>query len=144
MPEILVHDSDVYVGYISEFVAEPDSGHALFAVVRFCDVLQHTFGYPNDEALQGHPLYAFGLEFYCFNEIHSSPTVRELASRNESLFPGSAKHYLKYNHWVVTFHDETLEVIAKSIAFLGTVSAKSAHAAILARRPWPVPPENLS
>jgi len=69
------------------------------AVVRFDGVTWHHFGAPGDEALRTHPLYDVGLGFYGFWEVLDSPRMPA----------GSALH-----HWVVTFHDETLEVVAAS------------------------------
>ena len=69
------------------------------AVLRFDGVTWHQFGAPNDEALPTHPLYAVGLGYYGFWEVLDSPRVPV----------GSA-----LRHWAVTFHDETLEVVAAS------------------------------
>ena len=69
------------------------------AVLRFDGVVWHHFGDPSEEALTTHPLYQFGLDFYGFWEVLNSPRV-----------PGGSE----LRHWIVTFHDETLEVIAAS------------------------------
>lgn len=69
------------------------------AVLRFSGVSWHHFGAPNDEALSTHPLYSVGLSFYGFWEVLDSPRV---------LDGGTLRH------WVITFHDETLEVVAAS------------------------------
>jgi len=55
MPAIDSQDVVLFLAYI---VAEPEYQSDLeeFAVVEFSGVLQHTFGYPNEEALGGHPL----------------------------------------------------------------------------------------
>jgi hypothetical protein len=124
MPSISVRDDGLYVAY-----ALPGLGEG-YAIVRFTGVLQHTFGYPNDEALGEHPLYKAGLQFYAFNEVKDSPYVRELATRNARVFPGSEQRYVKWRHWIVTFHDDTLEVIGEGLEFLGVTSADSASAAI--------------
>ena len=129
MPAIQISDSGLFVAYI---VSEPslDGNLENYAVVQFSNVLQHTFGYPNDEALGMHPLYQSGLTFYAFNEVLNSPYVADLANRNEKQFPGSKDHYLKFRHWIVTFHDETLEVIGLSAKVIGSIGATSGAAAI--------------
>lgn len=124
MPSLAVREDGLYVAYALSGLG---SG---YAVVRFSNVLQHIFGYPNDEALGEHPLYKVGLAFYAFNEIKNSPYVRELATRNGRAFPGSEERYLKWRHWIVTFHDETLEVIGEDIEFLGTAAVRTASSAI--------------
>lgn len=124
IPSIVLREEGLYVAY-----AVSGQGQD-YAIVRFRGVLQHTFGYPNDEALGQHPLFKIGLKFYAFNEVVASPYVEDLAKRNEKAFPGRAGRILERRHWVVTFHDETLEVIGEVVEFLGTVSAQSAVAAI--------------
>jgi len=129
MPAIFLRETQLFVAYM---VSEPQSisGNEEYAVVRFDGVCQHTFGYPNDEALGGHPLYSVGLKFYAFNEVLSSPYLGELGTRNAKRFPGTEIHYTSLKHWIVTFHDETLEVIGHSVAFLGVVPAGTAEEAI--------------
>jgi len=128
MPGIVSDGDDLYVAYIvnSSAVSEYEE----FAVVRFSHALQHTFGYPNDEALGGHPLFDDGLAFYAFNLVTESPSLRELGERNARVFPKTEAMYSDFSHWIVTFHDETLEVIAKSANVVGRVEAKNARSAI--------------
>ena len=73
------------------------------AVLRFDGVAWHHFGAPNDEGLHSHPLYPVGLGFYGFCEVLDSPRVPD----------GSA-----LRHWIATFHDETLEVVAASASII--------------------------
>jgi hypothetical protein len=101
-----------------------------FAVVEFTGVLQHIFGYPNDEALGGHPLYSKGLDHYAFNEILDSPYLEELGARNALAFPGTETQFKEFHHWVVTFHDETLEVIGSEATVRGRFIATTAQQAL--------------
>ena len=85
------------------------------ALVRFDNVLLCKVGYPNDEALGAHPLYKSGLSHYAFYLIENSALIDELDKVNESHpchITGSTAE--RFKHWVVTFHDETLEVVAGS------------------------------
>ena len=66
MPAIRVSENRLYVAYLISDAELADEIKKKYAVVRFDGVLQHTFGYPNDEALGGHPLYSAGLRFYEF------------------------------------------------------------------------------
>ena len=52
------------------------------AVVRFDLVRVHRFGYPNSEALQGHPLYKYGLHFYGFHTVDGSPWIADLCRQH--------------------------------------------------------------
>jgi hypothetical protein len=63
-----------------------------FAVLRFDGVIHHHLGPPSEERLREHPLWGHGLDYYSFHKL----PVDDGASR-----------------WIVTFHDETLDVTAR-------------------------------
>ncbi len=67
------------------------------AVLRFTGVESLTLGPPGDERLHEHPLHDAGLQPYSFNVVEDS----DEATAGETA------------HWIVTFRDETLEVIAE-------------------------------
>jgi hypothetical protein len=79
--------------------ASPDHpGFEIYkAVLRFDGVVSHHLGPPSAEKLYKHPLHSFGLEFYQFHEAFNTPALTEHKGKR---------------HWIITFHDETLEVIA--------------------------------
>jgi hypothetical protein len=89
------------------------------AILKFEGMLQYKFGYPSDEALQGHPLYQFGLEHYGFFTVENSPLICAIEKQNECHPLHRPGIYAKFRHWIVTFHDETLEVIALRGNFTG-------------------------
>ena len=128
MPGVMAIGPELYLAYIVG--ANEPSELEDFAVVRFSGVLQHIFGYPNDEALGGHALFKLGLKFYAFNLIEDSPYLRELGERNAKVFPGTESIYEGFRHWIVTLHDQTLEVIARSAEVVGRVEARDALSAI--------------
>jgi hypothetical protein len=68
------------------------------AVVRFRGVRDWTYGYPNDEGLDAHPLHGLGLAHY---EFHVTP----MASHGERA-------------WIATFHDGTFTVYADAVEVL--------------------------
>jgi hypothetical protein len=86
-----------------------------FAVLRFpmCEIVK--FGYPNDEALPGHPLYLKGLTHYGLFEVLDSSWMKTLAEQNLVSFPNPDPSATSGRHFVVTFHDSTLECIAEGI-----------------------------
>ncbi len=55
------------------------------------------FGYPNDEALPGDPLFSLGLKHYDVVEVIDSPWLAEINSRNKICFPNfqgfKARHF---------------------------------------------------
>ena len=90
------------------------------AVLRFDVVLHFRMGHPNDEVLSGHPLYKYGLKHYSFFRVLHSPLIAEIESRNAVHRQHRPGTYSKFNHWIATFHDETLEVVSRVASFLGT------------------------
>jgi len=101
------------------------------AVLHFEVVLYYAMGYPNDEALNAHPLYANGLGFYGFHVVENSPLIANLDRRNQVHERHVAGAYMKrFRHWIITFHDETLEVVARNARFVRT-SEKEPRPAVL-------------
>lgn len=72
-----------------------------------------TFGYPNNEALSGHPLYGRGLNTYGVFDVHNSHWGRRKVEQNRVQFPNT----LDFNsrHLIFTFHDSTFECLCKGI-----------------------------
>jgi hypothetical protein len=105
-------------------------------VLRFDGCLVSKFGYPDDEALPGHPLYERGLGLYRIFEVLNSSWLEEIRQQNLVSFPGATwwpgpspvaeKLRSQFpdrptppdhpRHFVVTFHDETFECLADSVA----------------------------
>ena len=90
------------------------------AILRFEGVLQFRLGYPNDEALQGHPLAKHGMEYYQAYLVENSPLIAEIENQNRVHPAFQVGMYDRFRHWVVTFHDEILEVVALRAAVVGT------------------------
>jgi hypothetical protein len=82
------------------------------AIIRFPLVSYFSFGSPNDEALNGHPLYSNGLQFYSVHKIENSSLVHQLEQRN-SVHPRHDKDLFLEGvvHYIFTFQDSTLECI---------------------------------
>jgi hypothetical protein len=82
-------------------------------VAHFDECLITTFGYPNDEALGGHPLYAKGLRHHGVYEVHGSSWPGHLETQNRRVFPHS--HPFLHRHFVISFHDSTFQCLATAI-----------------------------
>ena len=112
-------EGDLYCAYFVNDAHE-DLKLGRVAAVRFRVVLQHRFGYPNDEVLHAHPLYKHGLQHYGFYVVEDSPLIAEIEEQNRIHPRHKAGMYAKrFKHFVITFHDETLEVVAKEGALAG-------------------------
>jgi hypothetical protein len=84
-----------------------------FAAVRFPMCHQVKFGAPNDEALEGHPLRARGLDYYAVHSVKNSSWLTALERMNSVHARHGATEYIANKvHFVFTFHDSTLECIA--------------------------------
>ncbi len=68
------------------------------AVLKFSGVRSIVLGPPSDERLHEHPLYEVGLKQYDFSAVVDSP---------------AAADHVEAFHWIVTFHDDTLDVVAE-------------------------------
>jgi hypothetical protein len=87
------------------------------AVVIFHNCHATYLGVPNDEALSGHRLAAYGLQAYAFQEVFNSNWIAEMELRNRvhprhipSMFEGLC-------HYIISFHDETFECVARSFTW---------------------------
>jgi len=106
-PVIFASEDVVAVAY---YVTPGDGDVAL---ISFITPYIHLFGAPNDEALDGHPLYDRGLTFYSAFEVHDSSWIRGLERMNRVHMFHDAAHFASYRHFIITFHDTTFECIAK-------------------------------
>ncbi|MDX8523355.1 hypothetical protein RFM68_02460 [Mesorhizobium sp. MSK_1335] len=74
------------------------------------------FGPPNDEAIAGHRLYGLGLRSYSAFEVRNSSWIASFEKANRvhpSHFPGL---FSGYRHFILTFHDSTVEFIARDFS----------------------------
>lgn len=96
MPAILSESSDLWLAY--ETTSAPRG--QVYAVIRFRHVIDHRLSPINDEGLGQHPYATVGLRWYSFNEIRGSQETARWSALNA-------------RHWVITFKDATLDVVAK-------------------------------
>ena len=82
------------------------------ATLAGCSVTK--FGYPNDEALAGHPLYDHGLSAYGVFEVLNSEWIELTVRQNQVSFPETRKGTGR--HFIFTFHDSTFECIASGLS----------------------------
>ena len=128
MPSVYSDETGLMCAYV---VGATHSESGSTAVLHFEGVLYYAMGYPNDEVLNAHPLYANGLGFYGFHVVENSPLIADLDRRNRVHDRHVAGAYMKrFRHWIITFHDETLEVVATNARFLRT-SEKEPRLAVL-------------
>lgn len=90
---------------------EPGSIGRTLIVFEGCLIAR--FGYPNDEALAGHPLYQRGLGHYSCYEILNSSWRNKLENQNKVVFP--AGYPFEERHFVITFWDSMFECLANDM-----------------------------
>lgn len=67
------------------------------------------FGYPNEEALEGHRLYRRGLRRYSGFEVCNSSWIDAMEKQNQVHHLHNKQLYSGLRHFIFTFHDSTLE-----------------------------------
>ncbi len=101
-PALFSDTRDLWLAY----EVAPSSSNR-YAIVKFGQVIDHRLWPINDEGIGKHPYATAGLKFYSFHEIYQSREVLMWAALNA-------------RHWVVTFKDNTLDVVAENVAIVAT------------------------
>ena len=83
------------------------------AVVEFEMYRSYMFGSPNDEAINGHPLYDRGLEPYSSFEVKGSSWIRQLERMNSVHPRHSPERFKVLHHYIFAFHDSIFECVAE-------------------------------
>jgi hypothetical protein len=113
MPALVAAEHRLELGYIAR-PPEP-FGEERIAVATFVRPYAHMFGPPNDEAFEGHPLAARGLEPYGCYRIESSSWIRRLERMNAVHPYHRAEEFARRTHYVFAFHDTTFECVADDV-----------------------------
>ena len=87
-----------------------DAGTGIVELLR-CQLTK--FGYPNDKALSGHPLYKHGLASYGVYKVINSCWIKQMTEQNRMVFPDTKDSTA--HHYIFAFHDSTFECIADSL-----------------------------
>jgi hypothetical protein len=107
-----------YANVVDPAAPSPES----IVMATFEECLIYKFGAPNDEALAGHRLYGRGLTPYGAHTVERSRWIRE-QERINSVHPQHRPGWeAQYRHYLLAFHDETFECIARSHSVQATVS----------------------
>lgn len=98
------------------FCFETTDEHIRIAELVRCVCVR--FGFPNDEVQHGNPVWGRGLHYYAVHEVLGSPWLDELR-RTEAVHPmAPAAPFPAARHFVLAFHDSTLEAAAESISVI--------------------------
>jgi len=114
MPFVVAKDNELFLAY------ETQSGDEI-AVLKFVRPFAHSFGPPNDEALQGHPLAKAGLHAYGNFEVLNSPWAAALERMNRVHPSHDPRRFAALRHFAFTFHDTMFECLALDIQLAATL-----------------------
>jgi hypothetical protein len=113
-PVLLQTDTTTVLTFNAVKIAADGSRSAAgTAIIEFDLGCWTTLGYPNDEALPGHPLYGRGLSAYGIFEVHNSHWLRRMYEQKKVSFPNT-KPWVE-RHLLFSFHDSTFECICRGI-----------------------------
>jgi hypothetical protein len=114
MPHLIANGSHTFLGfYLRDNYLEGERIESI-ALVEFYRCISVKLGSPNDEIFHGHPLYGKGLDFYTAQIVRNSKWINELEAINKVHSQYNKELWRSLNHYVLWFHDETFECIAKS------------------------------
>jgi hypothetical protein len=85
------------------------------ALAEFMDSVAVKLGPPNDEVLHGHPPYGRGLGGYGTYVVEGSRWLAELVEINRVHHLFDPKWWEDKRHFLLVFHDETVEAVARDI-----------------------------
>lgn len=108
MPKVL---ADEFFIYLLFFAKEQNKSGKFICLFKFNSIL-HKFGYPNDEAIEGHKYYKIGLEAYGFYEVVNSDWIEEVREANKVHSYHSDERFDLLYHYIFTFHDSVFECLA--------------------------------
>ena len=115
-PVLLQDDRSAFLTFNAERLrADGMFEEAGTAIVEIIGCSSTKFGYPNNEAIAGHPLYAKGLEAYDIFQVLNSSWDAEHAAQNLISFPNPRLSQSRPKHFIFTFHDSTFECLADEI-----------------------------
>ena len=92
---------------------DPRTDHGI-GIVEFKQVRSVKIGSPNHEVLPGHALWGSGLEYYRAHEVRNSRWITELMDVNRVHERFDEGRWSGTRHFILTFHDQTLECVARS------------------------------
>lgn len=113
-PILLQSDYDAFLTFNAvKMMSDGSRGTTGTGIIEIVGCSITKFGYPNDEALPGHPLYSRGLSYYGVFEVLGSSWIEQKTVQNRVRFPKTPDSTKR--HFIFSFHDSTFECIADSL-----------------------------
>ena len=121
-PTIVSNEHNLYlVFYVGNFNSNWDGTNVHMrtnrddgiVTIKFDRFAQFKFGNPNDESIEGHPLYNLGLKPYTIHKVVDSIWIKELTKMNSVHPYHKDEQFEKYEHFIFFFHDTCFEIVAE-------------------------------
>jgi len=124
-PFVVSTEQRTYLAFYHPDGAPTDGEGDEVTVTELVGCTSFKFGFPSDEVLNGHPLYGRGLNYYRLHAVEDSAWLRELRAI-EAVHPKApAKPFENSRHFVLIFHDTTLEAVATDLKVIGTYHSRA-------------------
>ncbi|MGX8013214.1 hypothetical protein ACVDG8_031690 [Mesorhizobium sp. ORM8.1] len=124
LPHVFADEGRLVIAYIVNVPDPPFDGinprpvsaaaeGEVVAILTVDPYVAFQFGPPNDEALSGHRLHGLGLQPYSAFEVVNSSWIASLEKANRVHPRHMPELFSGRRHFILTFHDSTLEFIAR-------------------------------
>jgi hypothetical protein len=124
-PFIVSSEKRTLIGFYArgEDAEQTDSDAVTVAELVGCTAVK--FGFPTDEVLHGHRLYDASLGYYKLHEVDNSAWLVELRAIDAVHEHAPEVPFENARHYVLTFHDSTLEAIARDVRLVGSYRTRA-------------------
>lgn len=124
LPHVLADEERLLIAYLANSPdpsfdgTNPRSVSAIsegetVAILTAAPYVALQFGPPNDETLSGHRFYELGLQPYSAFEVVNSSWIASLEEANRVHPRHMPELFSGRRHFILTFHDSTLEFVAR-------------------------------
>ena len=119
-PIILSSDNELFVAFYANkesLLTVPQERNIVYDtgvwVLKFKAYLKFAFGIPGNETIQGHPYSKLGMKSFSFYKLKDSDLIRSLQDIEKVHPYYNPEKWTEYEHYILTFHDNMFECIAK-------------------------------
>jgi hypothetical protein len=125
-PKMVAGESVIYLAFYLENTSKNWDGTTIHVrqntdtgIVLFCfkGCAQFKFGYPNNEAIYGHPYFRLGLKPYKIFEVENSDWIDVLEKQNSVHPYHQKKVYQQLKHYIFFFHDNCFEIVCNGYEY---------------------------
>lgn len=112
-PMVFSTGNKTFVVFFGTLTQDNETRDLDTVMIEFTGCIKSSFGLPNNEILHGHPYYSFGLRSYGFYELENSDLLMQIIEMQSVHAEFNPEKWKFYKHYVITFHDELFECIAR-------------------------------